>query len=94
MTFSTLNDQMNYYCRISKKTGNNSWNQDDVQKSFVEMISNCSLSLEQLETLETYIVKNDASIDMEPSNNKSYAELENMISIKKEETKISKQKIV
>lgn len=94
MTFNSLNNQMNYYCGISKKTGSNAWNQDDVQRDFVEMITGCNLSLEQLESLEIYMVKNNATIDMEPTMNKSYESLEKMISMKKSELTVSRQKTV
>lgn len=93
MTFNSLNDKMNYYSEISKKTGENTWNQDVIQNDFIEMISKCNLSLEQMNKLENYMVKNNATIDMQPSNNKSCDTFSKLVDMKKEEAKISKQKI-
>lgn len=92
MTFKNLNDKMNYYSEISKKTGENAWNQDAIQSDFIEMISKCSLSEEKMEKLENYMIKNNAVIDMEPSNNKSCDVFSKLVAMKKEESKISKQK--
>lgn len=93
MTFGLLNEKMNYYSEISKKTGENTWNQDLIQNDFIEMISKCNLSVEQMDKLENYMVKNNATIDMKSSNNKSYDSFNKLVDMKKEEIKISKQKI-
>ena len=69
MTKEKWNDEINYYTSISKKTGKNSWNQNTAQLGFVELIENCELTPEQINKLERTIVKNNAILDMEPSNN-------------------------
>lgn len=92
MTFGLLNDKMNYYSEISKKTGENTWNQDLIQNDFIEMVSKCNLSIEQMDRLENYMIKNNATIDMQPSNNKSCETFSKLVDTKKEEINISKQK--
>lgn len=74
MTFEKWNDEINYYSSISKKTGKNSWNQNNAQLGFIELIENCELTPEQVNKLEGAIVKNNAILDMEPSNNKESIE--------------------
>lgn len=78
MSFNKLNDEANYYSELSAKTGNNCWNQDKFQTSMIEMIQDLNLSKEQVEKIGNLMVKDNASIDMEPSNNKSVTEFESV----------------
>lgn len=91
MTFNKLNEKMNYYSEISKKTGENNWSQDIIQTDFIEMVSKCNLSVEKMDKLSNCMIKNDAVLDMKPSNNKSYEVFIKIVNMKKEEVKISKQ---
>lgn len=91
MTFNKLNEKMNYYSEISKKTGENNWNQDIIQTDFIEMVSKCNLSVEKMDKLSNCMIKNDAVLDMKQSNNKSYEVFTKIVNMKKEEVKISKQ---
>lgn len=91
MTFNKLNEKMNYYSEISKKTGENNWNQDTIQTDFIEMISKCNLPIEKMDRLANCMIKNNATIDMENSNNKSYDIFNKTVNMKKEEAKISRQ---
>ena len=74
MTFENWNNEINYYSSISKKTGKNSWNQNSAQLGFIELIENCELTKEQAQMLEESMIKNNAVLDMEPSNNKESIE--------------------
>ncbi len=71
MSFNKLNDEANYYSELSGKTGNNCWNQDKFQSNFINMIQSCNLTKEQIEKLSNLMVRDNASIDMAPSYNKS-----------------------
>ena len=73
MTFKNLNDKMNYYSEISKKTGENNWNQDVIQNA---------------------MVKNNASLDMQPSNNKSYEVFNKIVEMKKAESLEEQRRMV
>jgi len=94
MTFKNLNDKMNYYSEISKKTGENNWNQDVIQNEFIEMISKCNLSNEKLDRLKNAMVKNNASLDMQPSNNKSYEVFNRIVEMKKAEALEEQRRMV
>ncbi len=94
MTFKNLNDKMNYYSEISKKTGENNWNQDVIQNEFIEMISKCNLSNEKLDRLRNAMVKNNASLDMQPSNNKSYEVFNKIVEMKKAESLEEQRRMV
>lgn len=94
MTFKNLNDKMNYYSEISKKTGENNWNQDVIQNEFIEMISKCNLSNEKLDRLRNAMVKNNASLDMQPSNNKSYEFFNKIVEMKKAEALEEQRRMV
>ena len=94
MTFKNLNDKMNYYSEISKKTGENNWNQDVIQNEFIEMISKCNLSNEKLDRLRNAMVKNNASLDMQPSNNKSYEVFYKIVEMKKAEALEEQRRMV
>lgn len=94
MTFKNLNDKMNYYSEISKKTGENNWNQDVIQNEFIEMISKCNLSNEKLDRLKSAMVKNNASLDMQPSNNKSYEVFNRIVEMKKAEALEEQRRMV
>lgn len=94
MTFKNLNDKMNYYSEISKKTGENNWNQDVIQNEFIEMISKCNLSNEKLDRLRNAMVKNNASLDMRPSNNKSYEVFNKIVEMKKAEALEEQRRMV
>lgn len=94
MTFKNLNDKMNYYSEISKKTGENNWNQDVIQNEFIEMISKCNLSNEKLDRLRNAMVKNNASLDMRPSNNKSYEVFNKIVEMKKAESLEEQRRMV
>lgn len=94
MTFKNLNDKMNYYSEISKKTGENNWNQDVIQNEFIEMISKCNLSNEKLDRLRNAMVKNNASLDMQPSNNKSYEVFNRIVEMKKAEALEEQRRMV
>lgn len=94
MTFKNLNDKMNYYSEISKKTGENNWNQDVIQNEFIEMISKCNLPNEKLDRLRNAMVKNNASLDMQPSNNKSYEVFNKIVEMKKAEALEEQRRMV
>lgn len=94
MTFKNLNDKMNYYSEISKKTGENNWNQDVIQNEFIEMISKCNLSNEKLDRLRNAMVKNNASLDMQSSNNKSYEVFNKIVEMKKAEALEEQRRMV
>lgn len=94
MTFKNLNDKMNYYSEISKKTGENNWNQDVIQNEFIETISKCNLSNEKLDRLRNAMVKNNASLDMQPSNNKSYEVFNKIVEMKKAEALEEQRRMV
>ena len=94
MTFKNLNDKMNYYSEISKKTGENNWNQDVIQNEFIEMVSKCNLSNEKLDRLKNAMVKNNASLDMQPSNNKSYEVFNKIVEMKKAEALEEQRRMV
>lgn len=94
MTFKNLNDKMNYYSEISKKTGENNWNQDVIQNEFIEMISKCNLSNEKLDRLRNAMVKNNVSLDMQPSNNKSYEVFNKIVEMKKAEALEEQRRMV
>lgn len=94
MTFKNLNDKMNYYSEISKKTGENNWNQDVIQNEFIEIISKCNLSNEKLDRLRNAMVKNNASLDMRPSNNKSYEVFNKIVEMKKAEALEEQRRMV
>ena len=76
MSFNKLNDEANYYSELSGKTGQNSWNQDKFQSNFISMVESCNLTKEQVEKIGNLMVRNNAEIDMAPSNNKSVTEFE------------------
>jgi len=84
MSFTELNKEANYYAQIGKKTGENYWNQDEFQSSFIKLIESCDLSKEQLGKLEGIMIGNNAELDMKPSNNKSVVEFEIFSKNKKE----------
>lgn len=76
MSFNKLNDEANYYSELSGKTGENQWNQDKFQSDFINMIESCNLTKEQIEKLSNLMVRDNASIDMTPSYNKSVTEFD------------------
>ena len=93
MTFTNLNDKMNYYSEISKKTGKNSWNQDAIQNDLIEIISKCNLPIEKLERIESFMVRDNATLDMESSKNKSCEVFNKLVAMKKEEVNITKRMV-
>ncbi len=93
MTFTSLNDKMNYYSEISKKTGKNNWNQDVIQNDLIEMVSKCNLPVEKLEKLESFMVRDNATLDMEPGKNKSCEVFNKLVTMKKEEANINKRMV-
>ena len=76
MSFTELNKEANYYTQIGKKTGENHWNQDKFQSSFIKLVEPCDLSKKQVDSLSDMMVVNNAELDMQPSNNKSVVEFE------------------
>lgn len=93
MTFTNLNDKMNYYSEISKKTGKNNWNQDAIQNDLIEIVSKCNLPVEKLEKLESFMVRDNAALDMEPSKNRSCEVFNKLVTMKKEEANINKRMV-
>lgn len=93
MTFTDLNNKMNYYSEISKKTGKNNWNQDAIQNDFIDIVSKCNLPVEKLEKIESLMVHDNAMLDMEPSKNKSCEVFSKLVEMKKEEANISKRMV-
>lgn len=91
MTFTNLNDKMNYYSEISKKTGKNNWDQDAIQNDLIEIVSKCNLPVENLERIESFMVRDNATLDMEPSRNKSCEVFNKLVAMKKEEATITKR---
>lgn len=94
MTFTNLNDKMNYYSEISKKTGKNKWDQDAIQNDFIEIVSKCNLPVEKLERIESFMVHDNASLDMQPSNNKSYEVFNKIVEMKKAEALEEQRRMV
>ena len=74
ITFDKFNETINYYSKTTRTTGNNVWNQDEVQRQFMGLISNCNLTKEQLENVECFMVENNSTIDMNPTKNASVQE--------------------
>lgn len=93
MTFTNLNDKMNYYSEISKKTGKNNWDQDGIQNDLIEIVSKCNLPVEKLERIESFMVRDNATLDMEPSKNKSCEVFSKLVAMKKEEVNITKRMV-
>ena len=93
MTFTNLNDKMNYYSEISKKTGKNKWDQDAIQNDLIEIVSKCNLPVEKLERIESFMVHDNATLDMEPSRNKSCEVFNKLVAMKKEEATITKRMV-
>ena len=91
ITFEKFNETANYYSKTSRTTGKNVWNQDEIQKQFMGLISECNLTQEQIEKLETFMVENNATIDMEASKNNSVQEFSEIAISKKQ--KNSKTKV-
>lgn len=87
ISFEKFNGELNYYTGISKKTGNNNWNQDSAQNSFIELIENCSLTPNQVEALSSAMIRNNAVLDMEPSKNMSVEKFHSVIKVRKLEEK-------
>lgn len=79
ITFEKFNETANYYSKTSRTTGKNVWNQDEMQQQFMTLISDCNLTKEQLENLESFMVENNATIDMTDSKNKSAQEFGEMV---------------
>lgn len=71
VTFEKFNDTINYYSKTTRTTGKNVWNQDEVQRQFTEIISNCDLTKEQRTSITSFMVENNAAIDMTPTKNAS-----------------------
>ena len=71
VTFEKFNDTINYYSKTTRTTGKNVWNQDEVQRQFTGIISNCDLTKEQKTSIASFMVENNATIDMAPSKNAS-----------------------
>lgn len=76
MNFNTLNDEANYYSRMSKTSGVNKWEQDEFQSKMISLIEPCNLTKEQIEKIGNLMVQHNEELDMAPSNNKSVAEFE------------------
>lgn len=93
MTFTNLNDKMNYYSEISKKTGKNNWDQEAIQNNLIELVSKCNLPVEKLEKIESFMVRDNATLDMEPSKNKSCEVFSKLVAMKKEEVNITKRMV-
>lgn len=93
MTFTNLNDKMNYYSEISKKTGKNNWDQDAIQNDLIGIVSKCNLPVEKLERIESFMVRDNATLDMEPSRNKSCEVFNKLVAMKKEEATITKRMV-
>ncbi len=91
MTFTNLNDKMNYYSEISKKTGKNKWDQDAIQNDLIEIVSKCNLPVEKLERIESFMVRDNAALDMESSRNKSCEVFDKLVAMKKEEATLTKR---
>lgn len=85
MTFREFNDKANYYSTRTRATGENVWNQDEIQRSFIALIGKCNLTNEQLAAIDGFMVKDNATIDMSPSYNQSYNEFKNFALAKQAE---------
>lgn len=90
MTFEKFNETINYYSKTTRTTGNNVWNQDEVQHQFMSLISNCNLTKEQLENIENFMVENNASLDMAATKNNSAKEFKEFSKSKGESLQKSK----
>lgn len=82
MTFEKFNETINYYSKTTRTTGNNVWNQDEVQHQFMGLISNCNLTKEQLENIECFMVENNSAIDMAQTKNASVQEFNEIVKAK------------
>lgn len=92
VNFEEFNKTANYYTSASRNFGHNVWDQDDIQRKFIELIVNCNLTKEQRDSLKEFIVSNNATIDMEPTKNNSVNEFNDFI--KSNEDVIEKSMIV
>ena len=63
--FMSFNSLANYYSKV------NNWDQNKIQEAFLGMISNCELSKEQVEKIETNLVVDNASIGGKGKNDSS-----------------------
>lgn len=82
ITFEKFNETINYYSKTTRTTGNNVWNQDEVQRQFSGLISSCNLTKEQLENIECFMVEDNAVIDMTPTKNSSVHEFSDIAKTK------------
>ncbi|MBE6138187.1 MAG: hypothetical protein E7173_00390 [Firmicutes bacterium] len=74
VTFTKFNETANYYSRMTRTTGDNAWNQDEIQRQFTSLISDCDLTKEQITSLESFMVSNNRVIDMTDTKNMSATE--------------------
>ena len=74
MTFDKFNETANYYSKTSRTTGINVWNQEEIQCQFIELVEKCDLTKEQIDNLESFMIENNATIDMAPTKNNSSKE--------------------
>ena len=84
ITFEKFNETANYYSKTSRTTGRNVWNQDEIQRQFSELIVNCDLTKEQLTSLEGFMIRDNATIDMAPTKNTSVQEFNESIKSKED----------
>lgn len=81
MTFEKFNETANYYSKTSRTTGNNVWNQDEMQHQFTDLIANCDLTKEQLSSLKSFMVSDNSTIDMTNSKNSSVQEFDDFVKL-------------
>lgn len=84
ITFEKFNETINYYSKATRTTGVNAWKQDEVQKQFTSLISDCDLNKEQLSSLESFMIGTDATIDLSETKNNSAIEFSEFVSSKEE----------
>lgn len=71
VTFEKFNETANYYSKASRTTGNSVWNQNDIEKEFMNMVSNCNLTKEQVESLSAFMSVENSKTFNEMINSKN-----------------------
>lgn len=60
VTFTKFSETANYYSKASRTTGKSVWNQNELENQFMNMISNCNLTKEQVESLSAFMSVDNA----------------------------------
>ncbi|MBE6152065.1 MAG: hypothetical protein E7165_01970 [Firmicutes bacterium] len=74
ITFTKFNETLNYCSKTSRTTGENVWNQDEIQRAFIKLIEPCTLTKEQLNAIDSFMVYNNITIGGQKTENPSVKE--------------------